>query len=138
VVRGTPFGSVGVEGTVEGCEFGELTLPGTVVLLGTVLEGTVEGCVVLLGTVVDDGCVTLLPGFAAPGNWEGCKVLPGTLFGCVVLSGYVDGCVVLGTVAGGVLDGVLDGVVVCAKAVVAPNMVNAMIFNFKAFMILLV
>lgn len=45
---------------------------------------------------------------------------------------------VLGTVAGCVLEGVDAGVVVCAKAVVLkappPIIVNAMIFNFKAFM----
>jgi hypothetical protein len=46
---------------------------------------------------------------------------------------------VLGTVAGCVLDGVVAGVVVCAKAapapkVAPPNIANAMIFNFKAFM----
>jgi hypothetical protein len=46
---------------------------------------------------------------------------------------------VLGTVAGCVLDGVAAGVVVCAKVApvlkeAPPNMVNAMIFNFKAFM----
>ena len=88
VVRGTAAGSVGVTGTVDGCvvELGTV-LPGTVVLAGTVLEGTVDGWVVVLGTVVDDGCVTVLPGFTAPGRSEGCTVLPGTVLGCVVLPG---------------------------------------------------
>lgn len=45
----------------------------------------------------------------------------------------------LGTVAGCVLEGVVAGVVVCASAAVVPkaappNIANAMIFNFKAFM----
>lgn len=82
VVRGTAFGSVGVTGTVDGW----------VVELGTVLEGTVEGCVVLpgvdtLGTVVGDGCVTVLPGLTAPGRSDGCTVAPGTVLGWVVLPG---------------------------------------------------
>lgn len=111
VVRGTAFGSVGVAGTVDGrvVLLGDVVLPGNVVLLGdvvllgvdtpgvdtpgvdtllgTVLDGTVDGCVVLLGTVVDDGCVTVLPGFTAPGRSDGCTVAPGTVFGCVVLLG---------------------------------------------------
>lgn len=83
VVRGTAFGSVGVTGTVDGTVV-EL---GVVALLGTVLDGNVDGCVVLLGTVVGDGCVTVLPGLTAPGNSDGCTMAPGTVLGCVVLPG---------------------------------------------------
>jgi len=53
----------------------------------------------------------------------------------------VDGCVLDGEVDGvldGEVEGVLDGVDVCAKAAEAPNILNAMIFNLKAFMILYV
>lgn len=82
-VRGTAFGSVGVTGTVEGC----VLVDGVVTLLGTVLDGTVDGCVVELGTVVGDGCVTVLPGFTAPGKSDGCTMAPGTVLGCVVLDG---------------------------------------------------
>lgn len=84
VVRGTAFGSVGVEGTVV---LLGVVAPGVVALLGTVLDGTVEGCTVPVGVVVDDGCVTELPGRDAPGRLDGCMVLPGTVFGCVVLPG---------------------------------------------------
>lgn len=89
VVRGTAFGSVGVTGTVEGrvVELGDVLVPGVVTLLGTVLDGMLDGCVVLDGTVVGDGCVTVLPGRTAPGRSEGCTVAPGTVLGCVVLPG---------------------------------------------------
>lgn len=102
VVRGTAFGSVGVTGTVVGrvvlldvVLLGVVTpgvvapgvvTPGVDTLLGTVLDGTADGCVVL-GTVVVDGCVTVLPGFTAPGRSDGWTVAPGTVFGCVVLLG---------------------------------------------------
>lgn len=92
LVRGTAFGSVGVTGTVDGCvvlgdvvvpgvETPGLVVPGVVTLLGTVLDGTVDGC------VVGDGCVTVLPGFAAPGRSDGCTMAPGTVLGCVVFDG---------------------------------------------------
>lgn len=92
LVRGTAFGSVGVTGTVDGCVvLGDVVAPGVVTpgvvalgvvtLLGTVLEGTVDGC------VVGEGCVTVLPGFAAPGRSDGCTMAPGTVLGCVVLDG---------------------------------------------------
>ncbi len=87
VVRGTAFGSVGVTGTVGDGLLGDVVLLGVVTLLGTVLDGTVDGCVVLLGTVVGDGCVTVVPGFTAPGKSDGCTVAPGTVLGCVVLLG---------------------------------------------------
>ena len=94
LVRGTAFGSVGVTGTVDGCVvLGDVVAPGVVApgvvapgvvalgvvtLLGTVLDGTVDGC------VVGEGCVTVLPGFAAPGRSDGCTMAPGTVLGCVV------------------------------------------------------
>lgn len=89
VVRGTAFGSVGVTGTVEDglVALGVVVVAGVVALPGTVLEGKVDGCVVLLGTVVGEGCVTVLFGFTAPGKSDGCTVAPGTVLGCVVLPG---------------------------------------------------
>lgn len=84
-VRGTLLLLGGVPCGVLGVVVGSA---GTVVVLrGTVLCGTVDGWTVLLGTVVDDGCVTVFPGVDAPGNVPGCTVLPGTVFGCMVLPG---------------------------------------------------
>lgn len=136
-LRGTLLLLGGVPCGVFGIVVGSVVVDGVVVVLpGTVLCGTVEGCKVPEDEL-DDGWVTELPGRVPPGSVEGCTVLPGTVLGWVVLPGYVDGCVVLGLVDGctaPVGEDVPVDGVVWANASVLPVTANAIMLNFKAFM----